>query len=205
MSGEKSTYGFFKNSFLVRLILGVLLIVLGLYLLLANSEHVLAILIVIFGIGSIITGARELFQQSIYAEFHLAHTTSVIVAVVDLVVGILVLVYPHTSASIAVKAVFYLLAIQLAVSGISNAFMALTVKRKSGLPILSQMILALVDILLAIICIMFSADLASIILKIIGVGILVGGIGMFLYGLRLNRLRKEAKAKTIEGDVEPLE
>ena len=194
----------FTTYFLINLLVGIAISLLGLYLLVSNSAQILVILVILFGIGSIITGVRELLQQAVYAEYKIARVTSVFTAIIDIIVGLVVLVYPNRTTDAALKLIFFLLAAQLMIAGLANLYTALTVKRKNDLSIISQVIMSFVYILLAIVCVMYRASIANSIIKIIAVIILLFGVGVFVSGLRMYNIKKQMKKQEKDIDVDVL-
>lgn len=204
MKEMKKKRSVFTTYFLINLLVGIAIVLLGMYLLFSNSAQILVILVMLFGVGSIITGVRELLQQAVYAEYKIARVTSVFTAIIDIIVGLVVLVYPNGTTEAALKLIFFLLAAQLLIAGLANLFTALTVKRKNDLSIISQVIMSLVYILLAIVCVMYRASIANSIIKIIAVIILLFGVGIFISGLRMYSIKKQIKNQEKDVDVDVL-
>jgi len=204
MKEMKKKRSVFTTYFLINLLVGIAISLLGLYLLVSNSAQILVILVILFGIGSIITGVRELLQQAVYAEYKIARVTSVFTAIIDIIVGLVVLVYPNRTTDAALKLIFFLLAAQLMIAGLANLYTALTVKRKNDLSIISQVIMSFVYILLAIVCVMYRASIANSIIKIIAVIILLFGVGVFVSGLRMYNIKKQMKKQEKDIDVDVL-
>lgn len=196
--------GFFSKNFMLTMIFSILLIVLGVYIS-VQSQNFLSILLVLFGIASVINGIKEFLLVSRFSEFQTSKIASIVSGITSIVIGVFIIVYPFISQKLVTTIILYLFALQLIITALSRVIGSLTVKKNKLEGFSLSLIPAAFNIAIALIFILFPTQVTTFFVKIVGFIVIAYGAGLFFWAFKMRKVEKEFTKKEIEGDAEVLE
>lgn len=194
---------FMKRNLLLTMIFSILIVALGLFIMI-KGQSLLLVVIFLFGIVAIVNGVKELILVSRFSDFKSTRLTSMISAIISIIIGAFILVYPYFSQLMAMTIILYLFAAQLIISSLSRLISVFTIKKNklegyslSFLPVVS-------NILIAVIFILFPKQVTNFFLKFVGVLVTLFGLGLFFWSFKMRSVEKKLKKEEIEGEAEVL-
>lgn len=194
---------FMKRNLLLTMIFSILIVALGLFIMI-KGQSLLLVVIFLFGIVAIVNGVKELILVSRFSDFKSTRLTSMISAIISIIIGAFILVYPYFSQLMAMTIILYLFAAQLIISSLSRLISVFTIK-KNKLEGYSLSILPVVsNILIAVIFILFPKQVTDFFLKFVGVLVTLFGLGLFFWSFKMRSVEKKLKKEEIEGEAEVL-
>jgi uncharacterized membrane protein HdeD (DUF308 family) len=194
--------GFFKRNLIVSMIFGIIVAILGIFLLFQGLE-IISFVVLLYGLYSIYIGVKGLLLASKLQEQRRTKNISLFSSIFSIIIGIIIIVYPYFTSTLAVTVVIYLLAAQLLISGLGNILSSFGLKNTSFYSS-SMLASGLVNLVIAAVFFIFPSQVAQFFLKVIGIICIFYGIGLFLWSLRLKKVEKEFEKKNVEGDFEPM-
>ncbi|MCY1151111.1 MAG: DUF308 domain-containing protein [Sphaerochaetaceae bacterium] len=194
--------GFFKRNLIVSMIFGIIVAILGIFLLFQGLE-IISFVVLLYGLYSIYIGVKGLLLASKLQEQRRTKNINSFSSIFSIIIGIIIIVYPYFTSTLAVTVVIYLLAAQLLISGLGNILSSFGLKNTSFYSS-SMLASGLVNLVIAAVFFIFPSQVAQFFLKVIGIICIFYGIGLFLWSLRLKKVEKEFEKKNVEGDFEPM-
>ncbi|MDC7248605.1 MAG: DUF308 domain-containing protein [Sphaerochaetaceae bacterium] len=194
--------GFFKRNLIVSMIFGIIVAILGIFLLFQGLE-IISFVVLLYGLYSIYIGVKGLLLASKLQEQRRTKNINLFSSIFSIIIGIIIIVYPYFTSTLAVTVVIYLLAAQLLISGLGNILSSFGLKNTSFYSS-SMLASGLVNLVIAAVFFIFPSQVAQFFLKVIGIICIFYGIGLFLWSLRLKKVEKEFEKKNVEGDFEPM-
>ena len=196
--------GFFSKNFMLTMIFSILLIVLGVYIS-VQSQNFLSVLLILFGIASVINGIKEFLLVSRFSDFQTSKVASIVSGITSIVIGVFIIVYPFISQKLVTTIILYLFALQLIITALSRVIGSLTVKRNKLEGFSLSLIPAAFNIAIALIFILFPTQVTTFFVRIVGFIVIAYGAGLFFWAFKMRKVEKEFANKEVEGDSEVLE
>lgn len=194
---------FMKRNLLLTMIFSILIVALGL-IIMVKGQSLLLVVIFLFGILAIINGIKELILVSRFSDFKSTRRTAMTSAIISIIIGVFILVYPYFTQIMAMTIILYLFAAQLIISSLSRLISVFTIK-KNKLEGNSLSILPVVlNILIALIFILFPKQVTDFFLKFVGVLVTLFGLGLFFWSFKMRAVEKQVRKEEIEGEAEVL-
>lgn len=195
--------GFLSKNFMFTMILATLVVAFGIFITF-QSQSFLSILLILFGIASVINGVKELLLVAQFNEFKTTRIAGVISGIVSIVVGLVIIIYPFVSTQIATTIVLYLFAFQLIIAALSRLVSSLTAKRNKLEGFSLSIIPAVFNIVVALIFIIYPGQVTDFFVKIVGIITMFYGLGLFVWAFRMRKVEKDFSSKETEGETEEL-
>jgi uncharacterized membrane protein HdeD (DUF308 family) len=189
---------------MLTMIFSILLIVLGVYIS-VQSQNFLSVLLILFGIASVINGIKEFLLVSRFSDFQTSKVASIVSGITSIVIGVFIIVYPFISQKLVTTIILYLFALQLIITALSRVIGSLTVKRNKLEGFSLSLIPAAFNIAIALIFILFPTQVTTFFVKIVGFIVIAYGAGLFFWAFKMRKVEKEFANKEVEGDAEVLE
>lgn len=182
-------------------IIGLALIALGLFLLI-NPTSIIKILVIVFGVYTALEGVSSLFSVFKLQKNSRTYITGLIKSLLNIAIGVLVVYLSVTSEGAEVATwVVYLIAIDLLLSAAVNCI-ELYMLSKANLSSESLASSVILSIIFAIILFVFPALITSVAITIIGIILIVVGVGVGVWVVRLIKLKKALKEQNTVVDGE---
>ncbi|MDC7238600.1 MAG: DUF308 domain-containing protein [Sphaerochaetaceae bacterium] len=194
--------GFFKRNLIVSMIFGIIVAILGIFLLFQGLE-IISFVVLLYGLYSIYIGVKGLLLVPKIQEQRHTKNINIFSSIFSIIIGIIIIVYPYFISKSITTVVIYLLAAQLLISGLGNILSSFGLKNTSFYSS-SMLASGLVNLVIAAVFFIFPSQVAQFFLKVIGIICIFYGIGLFLWSLRLKKVEKEFEKKNVEGDFEPM-
>jgi len=200
------------KKLLTNCIMGLLIAVLGVFILIKPNAF-LKTLVLIFGIYVLLEGLSSIIYSFKLKSLKAVFRISLVKALLNLFIGILVCYFSITSTSAAVTDwVVYLIAIELLVSGILTFIDTIYLKKLevTGLAYFMGSDVV-VSIFFAILLFLFPHFIGTVAITIFGVIILLAGVTMMFFGILVySKVKKVKKAveeadKTVEGEFKKID
>lgn len=196
--------GFFSKNFMFTMILAILMVVFGVYISI-QSQGFLSVLLFLFGVVSVFNGIKEFILVSRFSDFKSTRIASIISGITSIVVGVFIIVYPFVSQKLVTTIILYLFALQLIITALSRVISTLTVKRNKLEGFTLSLIPAAFYIVVALLFLLFPAQVITFFVRIVGIIIISYGIGLFFWAFRMRKVEKEFANKELEGEAEVIE
>lgn len=169
------------------IISGVLLIAAGIFML-VKPESVVKILVIAFGIYTVLEGLTALLSSSRLKEVRGIFRANLIKALINLFIGILVVYFAAVSTGAQVASwVVYLIAINLLLSSLTELLELVYIK-KSGFETYGLSTGAMLSIIFAVIMFLFPTFINNTFFTIVAVCLIFAGFTSVLWGFRLIRI-----------------
>ncbi len=194
--------GFFKRNLIISMVFGVIIAILGIFLLFQGLE-IISFVVLLYGLYSIYIGVRGLLLVSKIQEQRHTKNINLFSSIFSIIIGIIIIVYPYFISKSITIVVIYLLATQLLISGLGNIFSSFGLKNTSFYSS-SMLVSGFINLAIAAVFFIFPHQVVQFFLKVIGIICIFYGIGLFLWSLRLKKVEKEFEKQNIEGDFEPM-
>jgi uncharacterized membrane protein HdeD (DUF308 family) len=194
--------GFFKRNLLISMIFGIIVAILGIFLLFQGLE-IISFVVLLYGLYSIYVGVKGLLLASKLQEQRRTKNINLFSSIFSIIIGLIIIVYPYFTSTLAVTVIIYLLATQLLISGLGNILSSFGLKNTSFYST-SMLASGFINLAIAAVFFIFPNQVAQFFLKVIGIICIFYGIGLFLWSLRLKKVEKEFEKTNVEGDFEPM-
>ncbi len=194
---------FFKKNLIISMIFGIIVALFGIVLLFQGKE-LISYVVLLYGLFSIYNGVKGLvFASKIQTQRKTKNVNS-FSSIFSILIGIIIIVYPYFTSTLAVNIIIYLLAIQLLISGLNNLFSSFGLRNTD---FFSSSFLAngTINIIIALIFFLFPTQVAQFFLKIIGMICILYGLGHFFWSYRIRKVEKNFEEKNVEGEFEKLD
>ncbi|HZJ88970.1 MAG TPA: DUF308 domain-containing protein [Sphaerochaeta sp.] len=194
----------FAKNWVLTIIIGVLIALLGLFFLFQNASF-LNVFIAIIGFFVLLSGVIQLFSLASYALAPFFHRATVVRSILSILFGLFAIIAPMTTLQISWKVLLYLLATILAFQALVSLINLLSILRR-GVFYRSLFVDALLSLLASLLFFIFPEEIGTILMKLVGILILLAGISIIILG---NWRRKDGppsvSQQTIEGEGELLD
>lgn len=196
--------GFLSKNFIFTMIIAILVVIFGIFISI-QSQSFLSVLILLFGIASVINGIREFILVAKFSEYKSTRFTTIVSGITSIVVGVIIIVYPFISQRLVTIIVLYMVALQLIISALARIIASFTVKRNKLEGFTLSLIPAVFNISVALLFILFPTQIANFFVRIVGFIIITYGLGLFFWAFRMRKVEKDFKNQEITGDAEIIE
>lgn len=164
----------------VNIILSVLIFVLGLAMVIAPTQ-LLGFLVIVLGAGAIVLGLYDIIKVRKIAEDSKYRLAVVIRGVVSLIIGVLAIILPIKVAQAAIGAMQIVLGIYLVLCAVVDFYLVVKLHQLS-IPAKAMAGKALVCFAVGVLLFVLKAEtIANVIMRIIGVVIMLGGVAFLVY------------------------
>lgn len=177
------------RNWIITLLVGVLIVLAGIFIL-VRKDIFLTVVIVVVGAGMLIDGVRSLLlvHRSSFSTYVKAIT--LVKGFAGIVIGLVAIFYPIFAANLAWTILFWIIGIQMIITAFvsfSDAF----ILRKNGVDVTSLLIEGILSIIIAVLLIIFSQQLQSFIITVIGVLVIILGVCVSGWAFRLRAVLKK--------------
>ncbi|MFA7118816.1 MAG: DUF308 domain-containing protein [Sphaerochaetaceae bacterium] len=179
---------FLKKHSIVSLLLGIALVILGIFVLMQDEK----LLSIALGIALIISGVSTLQVVSsfIFASKRWKIAT-LCKGVISIVVGLLGILYSQKSWDV----MMYIMGIQMVISAVIALCDAAILKKSSNLPVGSIVSDGIFSLIVAVVLFAFPSFVGNVLVKIIGIVLLAAGLGLGVWAMRIRKIDKEFNIK----------
>lgn len=185
------------KKYISRIISAILLIALGIFMLIKPAS-VLKVAVIAFGIYTIIEGLFSFIASFSVRKLKNIFLISVIKALVNLFIGILVIYLAGSSSAETVADwVVYLIAANLFLSALAE-LVEDQIVRKAGLPVFGLSSGALLSLIFSVIMFLFPQFVNATFFTIIAIILIVLGIFTIIWSGRMIKVRKNVKIAEAE-------
>ncbi|MGD1822692.1 MAG: DUF308 domain-containing protein [Pleomorphochaeta sp.] len=195
---------FFKKNLFISMIFGILISIFGVVLLFQGEEFV-SFVVLLYGIYSVYIGVRGLtLSTRLTANERRTKNVTLFSSIFSIVIGIIIIIYPYFTTTLAVNVVVYLLAIQLLISGLNNLFSSIGL-RNTNFYSSSYLAQGIINLAIAVIFFLFPGQVAQFFLSIFGILCILYGLIHFFWSYRIRKVEKDFEKTNIEGEFEKID
>ena len=191
---------FFKRHLIVSLFLGSLLMLLGIFLMFQQDSFV-RFFISLLGIFLVGSGVSSLLALKKYQLGSRSKTATLIQALLSIIVGLVAVIVPLSTATVSWKILLYIIAAELVFSAVIS-FLDAMLLRKSSFSVSGLLTEGVFSLFVAVLLFAFPEAIGTMLLKLIGVVLIATGLGMLLWSLRIRQINKQMGKSTIEAQAE---
>lgn len=173
-----------------RLVLAGVLIAIGLFILLGEKEAFVKILTILVGSLALISGIISVATLSKYGFGKFNHNTVLIKSLLAIVVGVIAIIMPLTTAHTTWRLIIYVLAIQMAFSALVS-FLEATAVRTLGFESSVFLQEAIVSLIISVVLFLFPSGIGKLVITILGVLVIASGLIVLTLAI-LKRPRKDS-------------
>lgn len=194
---------FFKNNLILSMIFGIVVALVGVVLLFQGAEFI-SFAVLLYGLFSVYNGVKGLVFASKIQNQRKTKNVNSFSSILSILIGIIIIVYPYFTSTLAVNIIIYLLAIQLLISGLNNLFSSFGL-RNTDFYSSSFLANGTLNIIIAVIFFLFPSQVAQFFLKVIGIISIFYGLGHFFWSYRIRKVEKNFEEKNVEGEFEKID
>ncbi len=191
---------FLKRHLNISILIGAVLVILGIFLMFQQEEFV-KIFISLLGIFLVISGVSNLSSLRRLTLGKRSKTVTIIKAIVSVVVGVIAVILPYSTATVSWTVLLYIIAAQLVISSVVSFFDAVMM-RKADFSVSFLYSEGIASLVIAVLLFVFPQQIGSMLLKIVGLLLIFSGGAMAFWSVRIKKINKQFQAETIEAEAE---
>ncbi len=172
-----------RFQWLGRLLFGVVLVAVGLFILLGEKESFVRILMFLLGALAVISGIVSVASMARYGFGKFNHAAVTVKGVVAIIVGVLAMIMPLATAYTTWRIFIYVLAAQMTLTAIV-AFLEAAAIRSKGFDTVPLIHEALVSMVIAVVLFLFPNGIGHLLLVIMGIAVML--VGAVIIGLAVH-------------------
>lgn len=191
---------FFKRHLFISMLFGSLLLLIGIFLMFQQDSFV-RVFISLLGLFLVGSGVSSLLALKNYELGSRSKTATLIQALLSVVVGLVAVIVPLSTAAVSWTILLYIIAVELIFSAIISFFDALLL-RKSSISVSGLLTEGVFSLFVAVLLFAFPEAIGTMLLKLIGAVLIALGLGMLIWSLRIRQINKQFSSTTIESKAE---